>query len=162
MTTSSGDLDLVITRTLKAPRDLVWAAWSDPKHLEHWWCPEPWTAEVAQLDLKPGGAFQTIMRGPDGEKFDSPGAFLDVVRGERIVFTSALSEGWRPVADGGLPMTAIISMADDKDGGTLYEARVLHADEAGRKQHEEMGFYEGWGTCIDQLDAVALKLAGSA
>jgi len=158
MTNKVDDLDLVITRRLRAPRSLVWAVWTDPAHLEKWWCPKPWTAEVTHFDLKAGGAFQTIMRGPEGEKFDSPGAFLDVVHQKRIVFTSALSEGWRPVADGGLPMTAIITMANDEDGGTLYEARVLHADRAGRESHEKMGFFEGWGTCIDQLDALAQTL----
>ena len=154
---STGDLDLIITRHLKAPRALVWTAWTDPKHLAKWWCPKPWTADVVKLDLKPGGAFHTIMHGPDGEEFDSPGAFLDVVPQSRIVFTSALAEGWRPVSDGGLPMTAIITMADE-EGGTLYEARVLHADRAGREAHEKMGFYEGWGACISQLDEVAQAL----
>ena len=158
MTTETEDLDLIITRHLKAPRAMIWAAWSDPQHLEKWWCPKPWTAEVAEFDLKPGGAFRTIMRGPQGEEFDSPGAFLDVVPQERIVFTSALSKGWRPVTESGLPMTAIITMAD-KDGGTDYEARVLHADSKGRVSHEEMGFHEGWGTCISQLDDVAQALA---
>ncbi|MCY1312575.1 hypothetical protein D9M70_630070 [compost metagenome] len=54
-------------------------------------------------------------------------------------------------------MTAVITMADEGDG-TRYIARVMHPDEATRKQHEELGFYEGWGTCITQLDEFAQQL----
>ena len=58
-------------------------------------------------------------------------------------------------------MTAIITIQDDT-GGTRYTARVLHADAAGRKQHEEMGFFEGWGACIDQLESLAKELEGTS
>ena len=159
--TDTNDLDLVIERRLNAPRDLIWKAWSDPNELAKWWCPKPWQADVVEFDLKPGGAFHISMRGSDGEAFDNPGAFLDVQPKERIVFTSSLKAGWRPVLQDSFPMTAIITMQDDT-GGTRYTARVLHADADGRKQHEEMGFFEGWGACIDQLESLAKELEGTS
>jgi uncharacterized protein YndB with AHSA1/START domain len=56
-------------------------------------------------------------------------------------------------------MTAIITMEDEgKD--TRYSARVLHKDKASRDEHEKMGFYDGWGTCITQLEAYAAQLKG--
>ena len=148
--------DLVISRLIKAPRKAVWTAWSDPEHLVKWWCPKPWTTEVRQFDLRPGGGFYTFMQGPDGGKSDNPGAFLEVVPAERIVWTSSLVEGWRPGTPW-LPMTAFITMADEA-GGTRYTARVLHKDDEDRRKHEEMGFSEGWGTALDQLCEVAEKL----
>lgn len=157
MTAPSDRLDLKISRTLDVPRALVWRAWADPRQLEKWWTPKPWTTEVRGFELRPGGAFETIMRGPDGQESDNAGAFLDVVARERIVFTSVLSSGWRPVPKPMLPMTAIITMADEGEG-TRYEAIVLHADEEGRELHKSFGFHEGWNTAIDQLAAVAADL----
>ena len=151
-------LDLVITRLLKAPRALVWQAWTNPDHLKEWWCPKPWTTEVRAFDLRPGGAFYTFMRGPDGGESDNPGSFLEVVPQARITFTSALIGDWRPAPAPWMPFTAIITFADEA-GGTRYTATVMHKDEAGRDQHEKMGFHEGWGTCIAQLDAYAQGLA---
>ena len=151
-------LDLVITRLLKAPRALVWQAWTSPDHLKEWWCPKPWTTEVRAFDLRPGGAFSPFLRGPDGGESDNPGSFLEVVPQQRIVVTSALIGDWRPAAAPWMPFTAIITFADEA-GGTRYTATVMHQDEAGREQHEKMGFHEGWGTCIAQLDAYAQGLA---
>ena len=93
------ELDLVITRTLRVPPAAIWKAWSDPAHLQHWWCPKPWTTEVLAYDLRPGGAFHTRMSGPDGEVSDNPGSFLVVEPGARLVFTSALAADWRPAVD---------------------------------------------------------------
>ena len=157
------DTELSISRRIDVPRSAVWAAWADPRRLEEWFCPRPWRAEVRTFDLRPGGAFGTVMHGPDGERMDEgDGCFLEVVPGERIVFTSALGPGWQPRIGSGkgcdMPMTAIITMSDDA-GGTLYAGRVLHASAEDRRKHEEMGFEPGWGAAIAQLEEVARRLA---
>lgn len=148
--------DLVIDRHLCAPRAALWRAWSEPALLAQWWCPKPWTTEVLAFDLRPGGAFHTFMRGPDGGTSDNPGCFLEVVAGERLVMTSQLTAGWRPHASW-LPMTACFSFADEGQG-TRYVATCMHPDVATRERHAQMGFFEGWNICIDQLDAFALAL----
>lgn len=154
---ASSELDLVITRRLRAPRALVWQAWSDPNHLKEWWCPRPWTTQVLGFDFVPGGSFHTLMTGPDGDTSDNPGSFLEIVPGSRIVWTSSLVAGWRPAVDAWMPMTAFITMEDVGDD-THYVARVLHRDKAGRDQHEQMGFFDGWGTCITQLEEFTASL----
>ena len=112
------------------------------------------------FDLRPGGAFHTYMTGPlpDGTSgiSDNPGCFLDVVPMQRIVSTSMLLEGYRP-ATPWLPMTAIITMADE-GAGTHYVARVLHPNAETAQRHAEMGFFDGWNTCITQLDEFARGL----
>lgn len=148
--------DLVISRLLRAPRAALWKAWADPEMLKQWWCPKPWTTEVRAFDLRPGGAFHTVMRGPDGGISDNAGSFLEVVPQARIVFTSMLTAGWRP-ATPWLPFTAIITMADEADG-TRYIATAMHLDPATRDRHAEMGFQQGWNICIDQLEAFAQQL----
>ncbi len=156
-----GPLDLEITRTLKARRAAVWRCWTEPALMEHWFCPRPWRGTDFVVDLRPGGAFKSVIRGPEGEVFDNePGAFLEVVPMERLVWTSALGPGYRPymIPAGGFQMTVILSFADAPDGGTLYHARVLHADEKGRDTHAAMGFHSGWGTAAEQLDEVAQGL----
>ena len=145
--------DLVISRLVRAPRATLWRVWTDPNLLKEWWCPKPWTTEVRAFDLRAGGAFHTCMRGPDEGTSDNPGCFLEVIPHARIVFTSLLIEGWRP-ATPWLAFTAVISMADEGNG-TRYIATVMHPDKATRDRHEEMGVFQGWNTCIDQLEAFA-------
>jgi uncharacterized protein YndB with AHSA1/START domain len=148
--------DLIITRVLRAPRTALWRAWSEPDLLKEWWCPKPWTTEVSAFDLQPGGAFHTLMRGPDGGVSDNPGCFLDVVPHSRIVFTSMLMAGWRPNKPW-LGMTAIITM-EDEGTGSRYTARVMHPDDEAREQHEKLGFFDGWSSAITQLDEFASAL----
>lgn len=148
--------DLVISRLLRAPRAALWRAWTEPPLLAAWWCPKPWTTEVRAFELRAGGAFHTFMRGPDGGTSDNPGSFLEIVPEQRIMFTTALVGGWRP-ATSWMPMTAVITMAD-APGGTRYIATVKHPDRATRERHEQLGFFDGWNTCITQLEALAQTL----
>jgi uncharacterized protein YndB with AHSA1/START domain len=162
----SGHDDLVLERTFDAPRDLVWKAWTRPEYVKQWWAPRPYETADVEMDLRPGGKFYTRMTGPEG--FDSAGAgcFLEVVEGEKLVWTSALLPGYRPadaIEDcGGFPFTAIVTFEDSGDGRTRYKAVVLHRNAADRETHEKMGFHEGWGTCADQLGEVARGLGADA
>lgn len=162
MTTAAPEdvLDLTLHRRLASPRAALWRCWTEPALLSEWFCPRPWRVSACVLDLRPGGRFSTTMRSPEGRDFPNDGAWLEVVPGEKLVFTSALTEGWRPAApaNGGLAMTGIIGFADAPGGGTDYTARVLHADAEGKARHEAMGFHEGWGAATDQLEALARTL----
>jgi uncharacterized protein YndB with AHSA1/START domain len=149
------DRELVLTRTLAAPRDKVYQCWTEPELLKQWFAPKPWTTPVAELDVRAGGSSLIVMRGPDGNEFPCPGVYLEVVKNERLVFTDAYDKAWEPAAK---PfMTVILTFADD--GGKMrYEARARHWTVADREAHEKMGFHEGWGRCADQLEALAASL----
>lgn len=148
-------LDLVIEREVAAPLELVWRCWTEAKHLAKWWAPSPLTTDVHTLDVWAGGAFSTTMRGSEGEVYSGTGVFLEVVPRKRIVFTDTLMPGWRPAAS---PFfTAIIEMSPSPNG-TRYVARAVHANRETRDKHEAMGFFDGWGTVIGQLERVALGL----
>jgi uncharacterized protein YndB with AHSA1/START domain len=155
--TADNGTDLAIDRVLRAPRQALWRCWSEPALLVQWWCPRPWTTELRALEWRPGGAFHTTMRGPDGGESDNPGCLLEIVPGERLVFTNLLHGGWRPAVSW-LPMTAVFTLAD-ADGGTRYRAEALHPDAETCRRHAGMGFFEGWNAAIDQLDELALGLA---
>jgi uncharacterized protein YndB with AHSA1/START domain len=141
-------LDLRLERVIDVPPRLVWTAWTEPEHLKEWFVPRPWTIEECEVDLRPGGRFLTVMRSPEGKEFPGDGCYLEVVPERRLVFTDALLPGYRPAAE---PFfTAVITMEPEGDG-TRYVATALHRDPETRDRHEEMGFHEGWGTCLDQL-----------
>ena len=143
------DLDLSVSRLIKAPRQAVWRAWTDPRRFEQWWIPAPAKCKVVAMELEPGGSFITQMS-EDGEPFGPhvTGCFLAVDDQERIVFTDALTGGWRP-ADRSF-LTAVITFKDHPQG-TDYTAYAMHRNQADRKRHEELGFHDGWGTVTEQL-----------
>lgn len=150
------ELDLTITRIIKAPREAVWKAWTDATRFEQWWVPAPAVCKVAEMDLRPGGSFRTLIS-EDGGDFAPHlnGCFLAIDDLERIVFTNSLVGGWRPAED---PfMTAVITMRDHPLG-TEYVANAMHRNVVDRDQHEELGFYDGWGTVIDQLARVVERV----
>jgi uncharacterized protein YndB with AHSA1/START domain len=143
------DLDLTISRVIKAPRRVVWNAWTNRASLEQWWIPAPARCQVVDMDLHPGGAFVTQISESGGDFTPHLSAcFLAVDDLERIVFTDTLTAGWRPAEQ---PfMTAVITMKDHPRG-TDYIAHVMHKSNADRDMHEQMGFYDGWGTVAEQL-----------
>ncbi len=141
---------LTISRYINASPSRVWTAWSTAEQLEKWWIPAPIECRVIQLDLRPGGGFETKMR-EDDDKFKPHinGCFLDIIPEKRLVFTTVLADGWQPI-EPWLALTAIITF-EAEGQGTRYSARVLHRNAADSSKHEEMGFHEGWGATIDQL-----------
>lgn len=147
--------DLTFERLIEAPRAVLWRCWTEPELIRQWFTPRPWTTPVVEVDVRPGGSSYMLFRGPEGEEFPNRGVYLEVVPGERLVFTDAYTEAWQPSAK---PfMTAIVTFADEA-GGTRYTARVRHWSEEDRAQHEAMGFHEGWGKAADQLAALARSL----
>jgi uncharacterized protein YndB with AHSA1/START domain len=87
---------------------------------------------------------------------DNQGVYLEVVPGEKLVFTDAYTEGWKPAPE---PfMTAILLLADAAGGGTTYTAIARHRNPDTRKAHEDMGFFDGWGTVVTQLETYAKGL----
>lgn len=147
----TNDTTLTISRLIAAPPSAVWNAWTVPENLAKWWIPAPIECQVVTLDLRPGGGFVTRMR-EDGASDFQPhvdGCFLEAIPEKKLVFTTVLTEGWQP-AEPWLALTAILTFKA-QDGGTLYAARVLHKTPEDSAKHDEMGFYEGWGTAIGQL-----------
>lgn len=144
-------LDLLLEREIPVPVGLVWKAWTDPETLKKWFTPKPWLTTECEIELFPGGKFRTVMEGPEGERFDGTSCILEAIENKRLVWCSALTAGFRPVIEpAGFTFTAIISM-EPIPGGSKYSALVIHGDVEAKSQHEEMGFYSGWGTALDQL-----------
>jgi uncharacterized protein YndB with AHSA1/START domain len=85
--------EFIITREFDAPRELVFKAWTDPRHLVQWWGPRGFTNPVCEWDARPGKEIYVVMRAPNGVRYPMGGEFREVVAPERLVFTSgALDE----------------------------------------------------------------------
>lgn len=160
----NAQLDLTFTRDVDVSRQHIWRAWTEPALLMPWFSPLPWTTVACEIDLRPGGLFSTTMQSPQGQAFPNRGCYLEVVEREKLVWTNALLPGFRPSVPSptcgdeqvDFNFTAMIELADHA-GGTRYSATCMHADEAGRNKHAEMGFEAGWGAALDQLVAMIKK-----
>ena len=149
MTNSSKELSL--TRLIKAPREKVYAAWTQPELMKQWFAPLPFTTPIVELDLRAGGASKIVMQDVDGNQYPNHGVYLELVPNEKIVCTDAYTSAWVPSEK---PFMTMILTFEDEGGDTRYTACLVHWSEADREAHEQMGFYDGWGKCADQLAAL--------
>lgn len=146
---------VVITRTLKAPREVVWQAWTDPKQLAQWWGPHCFSNPRCEADVRPGGRIHIDMMGPDGTVYPMGGHFDEVQAPERLVFTTVPFMD----AEGNVLMknTNTITFEDLGDGTTrlTVESRVLiMAPEAAGAA---AGMEAGWSQSLEKLDMLITK-----
>lgn len=77
---------IVTTRVYDAPRELVFAAWSDPDRIAQWWGPNGFTTTTSEFDMRPGGVWRFVMHGPDGRDYQNRVTYEEIVRPERLVY----------------------------------------------------------------------------
>ena len=149
--------DLILHRILKAPRSAVYACWTRPEHMVHWFMPKPHFLSDISIDLRPGGQFSSKMH-VDGNVIDSQGCVLNAVQDELFAWTDLMSADFQPLATPGLGFSATIRFSDHPDG-TDYHVTARHRTLAEAEQHDAMGFSQGWGMVATQLEAYAAGLA---
>jgi len=88
---------IIGTREFDAPRELVFSAWTDPKHLAQWWGPNGFTTTTHSFDFRPGGAWRFVMHGPDGRDYQNRITFEEIVPPERIVYRHGGGNDVEPV-----------------------------------------------------------------
>ena len=138
--------EIVITRQLRAPRALVWAAFTDPRHVAHWWGPDGFTSTIHEMDVRPGGVWRLVMHGPDGVDYDNRMRFTEVVKPERLVY----EHGADVEGDPALFRTTVTFV--EEDGGTRVTMRMRFATpEARRRTEEEFGAVEGGRQTLRRL-----------
>lgn len=145
---SNALFELSVTCFIAATPAEVWRVMTG--QLSEWWCPKPWVTDIIELDWRAGGRMALAMHGPNGENSPVEGIFLEVTPEKRFVFTDAIDALWQPK---GPFMLGVFAIAPEADG-TRYTASARHWSEDARKQHEEMGFADGWNTATAQLKAL--------
>jgi uncharacterized protein YndB with AHSA1/START domain len=78
--------ELVMTRTLDAPIELVWKVWTEPDHIKNWWGPQGFTNSIEVMEIKAGGNWEFVMHGPDGTDYKNKIRFIEVAEPARIVY----------------------------------------------------------------------------
>lgn len=85
--TKPSDREIVMTRVFHAPRELVFKAYTDPDLIPQWWGPRRFITTVDKMDVRPGGAWRYLQRGPDGNEYGFNGVYRELVPPERLVST---------------------------------------------------------------------------
>ena len=88
---------LIGVREFDAPRELVFEAWTDPKHLAQWWGPNGFTTTTSAFDMRPGGVWRFVMHGPDGCDYENRITFDEIVKPERLVYHHGGGDDVEPV-----------------------------------------------------------------
>ena len=129
------DNEVVITRLLDAPRELVWEAWTNPEHIVKWWGPNGFTTTIKSLDLRPGGLWVYTMHGPEGTDYPNEVKFIEVVKPERIVHSHGDGEReW-------FKSSSVFEVEGDKTRVTIKQ--VFPSAEARNEVVEKYGAIKG-------------------
>ena len=136
-------LELMINRTINAPRARVFRAWTEAAELDRWFSPDPEYIVKSSVDLRVGGAYRIEMCKPDGQVFGAHGVYREVQPPHRLVFTWTADNCGDAVAQDTL-VTVEFFEADGKTQITLTHQQFASADVRDRHNH-------GWNACIDRL-----------
>ncbi|MGH6896936.1 MAG: SRPBCC family protein [Geminicoccaceae bacterium] len=139
----TAERDLVISRVLEAPRDLVFEAWTEQEHLIHWSAPHGFTITHGEGDVRPGGAWRCCMRSAEGVDYWLGGSYREIVAPERLVFTHA----WEDEADRtGHATLVTVTFAEHGQRTKLGFHQAGFESVASRDSHRD-----GWTECLDRL-----------
>lgn len=146
---------MLIRRTVKAPREMVWHAMTDPKQVVQWWGPTGFSTTIEEMDVRPGGVWRHTMRGPDGAEYPNKSTFRQVVPFERLVF----DHGGSRVGTRGASFVATWTF-DEVQGGTLVTIHGLFPSDTDRDYVvAQFGALEGGKQTLGRLDDYLANLA---
>ncbi|RSM38052.1 polyketide cyclase [Amycolatopsis balhimycina DSM 5908] len=134
--------ELAITRVFDAPRELVFAAWTDPGQLASWLGPHGYTGAAVTLATRPGGAWRACIRSPEGDEHWMHGVYREVSAPERLVFTFA----WDTEGDLRTETVVTIDFADLGGKTEMTFVQTGFPTVADRDGH-----HEGWTSSFDDL-----------
>ena len=141
--TTPGDREIVMTRVFDAPRHLVFDAFTKPDLLKRWFGPRGWSLVVCEVDLKVGGGFRFVLRGPDGTDMGMRGVYREIVRPERSVHMESFDD-----YPGESEVTATLV---EEGGRTTLTVTVLYPSQEVRDIVIKTGMEHGAAESYDKL-----------
>jgi uncharacterized protein YndB with AHSA1/START domain len=141
-----GEPTIEVTRTIDAPRDLVWQAFTDPVHAGRWWGPNGFTTTTQRMDVRPGGMWQFTMHGPDGRDWPNKITYREVVKPERLVYVHG--------DDGEAALfSTVVEFTEDGERTRVHMIATFASVAVRDKQAEEVGAVEGAAQHLDNMAA---------
>lgn len=139
----STETKLFLKRTLKASRENVFKAWTDPVEIKKWFSPEGFDTPIAEVDLRVGGKYRIGMKQKDKDEMNvATGVYREIRPSEKLLFT------WSWEGDPNMAETLVtLEFRDQGKGTELILTHELFPDEASRDRHNE-----GWISCINKLE----------
>jgi uncharacterized protein YndB with AHSA1/START domain len=146
MTTDTiADREVVITRILNAPRELVWEAWTNPKHIVNWWGPDGFTTTIEKMDFRVGGEWRYMMIGPDGTRYLNHMVYKEITPPSKLVSDHG---------DGERVWFEVSVTLQETGSGTLVTLRQLFPSKQSRDEVvEKSGAIEGGKQHFAKLEA---------
>ena len=152
--TTPTDREIVFTRVFDAPRKLVFEAYTKPALLKRWLGVfGGWSLAVCEIDLKVGGSYRFVWRGPDGNPMGMRGVYREIVPGERIVSTEAFDEPWY---EGEAVGTVVFA---EQGGKTTLTTTMRYASKQVRDAVLKSPMEQGMAASYDQLAEVLASIA---
>ncbi len=149
--TTPTDREVVITRVVDAPRKLVFAAWTDPKHVPQWLLGPPgWSSPKCEIDLRVGGTWRYVWRKSDGVEMAMSGSYREVVPPERLVSTERWGPEW--------PETVNTLVLTENSGRTTITMTVTYPSKDARDAALKTGMKDGMDHGFARLDALLATL----
>lgn len=146
----TSDREIVVTRVVAAPRELVVAVWSDPQHLAQWWGPAGFTTTTKSMDFRAGGAWDHVMHGPDGTDYPNYTVYEEISLPERIVYANVGREDDAPE----VKFRSTVTFEDLGNGQTRVTMRAIFPTaEARDYAAREYGAVEGAQQMMERLAA---------
>jgi uncharacterized protein YndB with AHSA1/START domain len=145
--------NLVITRTLNAPREKVWNAWTVPEILQQWWGPRGVTNPTCEWEVKPGGKIHIVMLAGEelgdlkGQEWPMTGEMKEVVEPERLVFTSSAIMDGKPILE-----NLVTVLFEEQGDHTLLTVQVIVTKTTPESAMALQGMDAGWNQQIDKLN----------
>ncbi|MEO8067235.1 MAG: SRPBCC family protein [Flavobacteriales bacterium] len=149
--TFPSDLEIRVQRKFDAPRELLFDCATKPEHLTRWWGPRNQELVSCEVDLRVGGGYRFVLRGPDGQEVGFRGEYLELVRPMRLKQTFV----YEPFPDHGAIETTTF---EEVDGGTLFTTTILHKSKFGRDGMFNAGMEGGMNESHARLDELLASL----
>lgn len=145
-TSLPSDREIVVARRVSAPRELVWAVWTQPDHIGHWWGPTGFTTTTERMEVRPGGVWRFVMHAPNGVDYKNYVRYVEVVKPERLVYLHGEDEDR---IDFEVTVTFV-----ERDGTTEVTLRqVYESPKARDRAIREIGAIEGGKQTLTRLAA---------
>ena len=148
--TLPSDREILITRTFDAPRDLVFKAMTTPENIRQWYGPRGTVLGECKIDLRVGGAWRFVMRGPDGSQHAFSGVYREIQAPERIVQT------WNYESIPGAETVETMTLRD-VGGKTQMTTHVQHKSKASRDGHLQSGMEGGMRETLARLEELVSR-----